>query len=121
METDEQTLESEREQATTTCSNEQIVNTQKAMENGFHSMASFMGSIIQQAFSSWEENILGDDELESEIGDQEPPPKQQETEVSMESLIREKSSQNNKKISNEVSQGRYSREYKTRPQFGRGW
>ena len=33
-----------------TCSNEQLANLQKAIENGFTSMASSMGSMFQKAF-----------------------------------------------------------------------
>lgn len=88
------------------CSNEQISSIQKAIENGFTSMASSMGSIIQQAFSTWEENMLRDDELESEDGEHDSPPEGRENDgVTLDSLIGEKSSQaqNNEKSSNEVS------------------
>ena len=47
-----------------TCSNEQLANLQKAIENGFTSMASSMGSMFQKAFVAWEKLIREDDNSE---------------------------------------------------------
>lgn len=68
---------------TTTCSNEQIVNLQKTIENGFTSMASSMGSMFQQAFSSWEDNMLRDDQIESENDEEQQQPKGRESEMTI--------------------------------------
>ena len=90
-----------------TCSNEQLANLQKAIENGFTSMASSMGSMFQNAFVAWEEKLIREDDNSEAISDGEDstvePPKGRENETTMESLIKEKSLQHDEKSSNEVS------------------